>query len=125
MLCMGWAFPNSSDKEKCMQVRRWWFVGAITALVLVSKAQIGHTAIVTPQDNVPDFCAGPTIQSVASGRWSNSATWSPARVPTANDRVLVAAGKSVVFDVVQTSALQCVGIHGQLAFDTAGNTKLW
>jgi G8 domain len=108
-----------------MQVRRWWFVSAIAALVLVSKVQMGHTAIVTPHDSVPDFCAGPIIQSVASGRWSSPANWLPARVPTANDRVLVVAGNSVVFDVVQTSALQCVGIHGQLTFDTAVNTKLW
>ena len=31
----------------------------------------------------------------------------------------------MVFDVVQSAALQCVGIHGQLTFDAAINTKLW
>ena len=108
-----------------MHMNRWWLVGLITALLLASKAEMGHTAITTPHDSIPDFCASPTIQSVASGRWSSPATWSPARVPTANDRVLVAAGQSVVFDVVQSAALQCVGIHGQLTFDAAINTKLW
>src|SRR5262245_3160814 len=108
-----------------MRVKRWWFAGVLTALVVAWMAHSGHSAIVTPHDSVPDFCASPTIQSVASGRWSSPDTWSPARVPTANDRVLVASGKSVVFDVMQTSALQCVGIHGQMTFDTGITTKLW
>jgi hypothetical protein len=89
-------------------------------LTIPVNAQI-HTA----NDHIPDFCASPTISSTGNGRWSNPATWSPSRVPTTNDRVRIAAGTAVTFDVQQGSAIQCVGIHGQLLFDTTVNTRLW
>jgi len=52
-------------------------------------------------------------------------TWSPARVPAANDKIEVAAGTIVTFDQVMPSAAKCVGIHGILQFDTNNSTRLW
>jgi hypothetical protein len=97
----------------------------VALLILVATPAAWAQSIVTPHDTVPDFCAAPTIRSVASGKWSSPATWSPARVPSTGDKVGITPGTSVVFDVQQTAALQCVGVHGQLAFDTTVNTKLW
>ena len=101
-------------------------LGFTCASVLLALAwQVEAQSIVTPHDTIPDFCATPSIQSVASGRWSDPATWSPARVPAAGDKVAVTAGRTVVFDVQQAAALDCVGIHGQLTFDTTVTTRLW
>jgi hypothetical protein len=106
-----------------MRARNLVLAGAVTlAAVMPVQAQHVHT---TPHDSIPDFCAGATIQSVAGGRWSSPGTWAPARIPTAGDRVLVASGTSVTFDVVQAAALQCVAIDGKLAFDTTIDTRLW
>src|SRR5688500_18651019 len=62
--------------------------------------------------DVPAFCSSPTIRSVKSGAWSDSATWSPARVPGARDAVSVASGSSVVYDRVSDQALDCVSVSG-------------
>jgi hypothetical protein len=94
-------------------------------ILLVATPAAWAQSIVTPFDTVPDFCAAPTIQSIASGRWSNPATWNPAHVPSAGDKVAIAPGTNVTFDTQQTAAIQCVGIHGRLTFDTTVNTKLW
>jgi hypothetical protein len=94
-------------------------------LGLVAQAPGAAAQISTPHDTIPDFCAGPTIQSVGSGRWSSASTWSPARVPGAGDKVRVAAGTTVTFDVTQGAALSCVGIHGALQFDPGVSTRLW
>jgi hypothetical protein len=97
----------------------------IAALLGLALTVPAHAQIHTPNDHVPDFCASPSISSVGNGRWSNPGTWSPARVPTTNDRVRISAGTAVTFDVQQSSALQCVGMNGQLLFDPAVNTRLW
>ncbi len=80
---------------------------------------------VLPNDTIPDFCASPSIRSVASGRWSSASTWSPARVPQSNDSVLISAGTTVTFDRTLTFALNAVGIDGILQFDTTVSTRLW
>ena len=74
--------------------------------------------------NIPDFCVGPTVSSVTSGAWSNPATWSPARVPTAGDRVHVPAGVSVTYDALSSAALDCLSVSGQLRFVTNASTRL-
>jgi len=43
-----------------------------------------------------------TITSVASGNWSNPATWDSG-IPVDNDTVIIAAGHTVVFDVDQSA----------------------
>jgi len=73
---------------------------------------------------VPDLCANPTISSVRTGAWSDPQTWSPARVPAANDLVRVAAGNTVTYDAVSDASLTCVGVVGKLAFRTSAATRL-
>src|SRR2546430_844131 len=68
-----------------------------------------HTSAVSgvPQ-GVPYFCARPTVTSIASGLWSDSKIWSTSRVPSANDKVLIANGHSVTFDSVSDAKLNCI-----------------
>ena len=74
--------------------------------------------------NIPDFCATPTIRSVANGLWSSPSTWSLGRVPAAGDVVAVAAGHSVTYDVVSDASLRCLSAVGQLTFRTNANTRV-
>ena len=74
--------------------------------------------------NIPDFCAAPTIASVTSGAWSNPLTWSPARVPAANDIVNVANGTTVIYDIASDVSLNCVAVNGRLTFRTDVNTRI-
>jgi G8 domain len=73
---------------------------------------------------IPIFCASPTATAVADGRWSAPATWSSGAVPSAGAKVLIPAGRQVAYDAESASAVQCVEVRGQLAFDTGRNTKL-
>ncbi len=96
-----------------------------TILLILGNTGTAFAAITTPHDTIPDFCESPTIRSVANGRWSSPSTWSPARVPAANDKVEVVSGTIVTFDQVMPAAAKCVGIHGSLDFSTTTSTRLW
>jgi hypothetical protein len=74
--------------------------------------------------NIPDFCASATITSVASGAWSNPAIWSPQRVPGASERVNVAAGTDVSYDISSTTAINCLAVNGRLSFRKDRSTRL-
>src|SRR2546425_2044452 len=74
--------------------------------------------------NIPDFCAAPTITSVATGAWSNPSTWSPARVPAVNDIINVATGTTVSYDIVSDVALTCLAVNGRLTFRTDVSTRI-
>jgi hypothetical protein len=73
---------------------------------------------------IPLFCASPSVTSVASGAWSNPATWSSRRVPAAGDRVRISPRDSVVYDVASDVRLDCIEVDGRLAFATDRNTRL-
>src|SRR4051812_40196585 len=73
---------------------------------------------------VPRFCASATVSSVTTGAWSDPKTWSTARVPDTNDKVVIAAGHSVTYDAVSDRALDCIEITGTLRFATSSNTRL-
>ena len=63
-----------------------------------------------------------TYQSVRSGDWSSSSTWSPTGVPGDGDTVIINSGHEVLFDVDQSSfpnGLASVTINGTLRFPTA------
>ena len=66
----------------------------------------------------------PTVTSLANGAWSVPGTWSTGAVPGADDRVAIAAGHDVTYDVVSDAALACVEVQGRLAFSSIGNTRL-
>jgi hypothetical protein len=82
--------------------------------------------IVTPNLSIPDFGANPTIYSVASGNWSNAATWSLGRLPTTGDIVDILPGFTVTYDVNSTTALNTVEIQAgaTLTFRTNINTEI-
>jgi hypothetical protein len=100
----------------------------VSAVVLgaasLASAQHVHDGASGLPHGIPDFCASPTITSTSSGNWSSASTWSPARVPGANDRVRVASGNVVTYDTVSSSDLNCINVDGQLTFRTDINTRL-
>ena len=84
-----------------------------------------HTAAVSgvPQ-GVPYFCASPTVTSAAGGLWSDPRIWSGGKVPGANDKVKIAAGHDVTYNVVSDAKLDCIEVDGRLRFETKENTRL-
>jgi hypothetical protein len=97
----------------------------VVALALIgplaphAMAQVHHT----PNDQIPNFAANPTIRSVANGPWSSPSTWSAGRVPGSSD--VVGVLHSVTFDSGAGEA-HVVGIEsgGVLRFSTGQNTRL-
>src|SRR5678815_5253355 len=67
---------------------------------------------------IPRFCPEPTVSSVASGAWSNPATWSAGKVPAADDMVLIKPGHVITYDRVSDDALRCLDVDGHLGFRT-------
>ena len=85
--------------------------------------------IVTPYLNIPNFGANPTIVSVASGNWSNPATWSLGRVPATGDVVDIAPGTNVTYDVndsTDSKVLNTVEVEANatLSFATTVSTQM-
>ena len=56
--------------------------------------------------------------------WSDPKTWSPERVSAAGDRVLVARGTKVLYDVKSEAVLRLVQIVGTLTFARDRDTQL-
>lgn len=73
---------------------------------------------------IPRICASPDIVSVASGPWSSGPTWSTGRPPAGDQKVLIAHGTRVSFDVVSDAPLACVDVEGALVFRTNTPTRL-
>ena len=73
---------------------------------------------------IPDLCVNPTVVSARSGAWSDPGTWKPARTPQPGERVHVAAGTRVTYDVMGTAPLRCVGVDGTLGFKPDADTEL-
>jgi G8 domain len=73
---------------------------------------------------IPLFCASPSVTSVASGTWSNPATWSTRRVPAAGDRVRISARDNVVYDLAADARIDCIEVDGRFAFATDRTTRL-
>lgn len=97
---------------------------ATICLPAIALAQHVHDGKSGLPHGVPDFCASPNIRSVASGNWSSPSTWNPARVPGANDKVLVGSGNNVTYDAVSDASLNCVSVEGALRFRTNANTRM-
>src|SRR5262245_54728044 len=64
------------------------------------------------------------LRSVKDGNWSDPKTWSPERVPAAGDRVLVARGTRVLYDLKSEAVLRLVQIVGTLTFARDRDTLL-
>ena len=108
-------------------VRLSFVSGCIAALscTVLSAQEHAHTPSVSgmPQ-GVPYFCANPTVTSTRPGNWSDPSTWSTRRVPAVQDKVAIAEGHRVVYDVVSDVALACVEVNGHLAFATGVTSRL-
>ncbi len=100
-------------------------VGAVASPPALAQEAHEHTAAVSgvPQ-GVPYFCAQPTVTTTASGLWSDPRTWSTGRRPGARDKVKIAAGHVVTYDVASDAALECIEVGGHLRFDTGADTRL-
>jgi hypothetical protein len=101
---------------------------AVLACPLGALAQTAHQHHAFPANavggGVPYFCAAPTVSAARNGRWSDPATWSTNKVPGADAKVLIAAGRDVVYDVEADATLRCIELHGRLAFSTDVNTRM-
>ena len=73
---------------------------------------------------IPEFCAEPTVTSVASGAWADAATWSTKKVPGAEDMVVIKPGHLITFDRVSDAALMCLAVEGHLTFKADVPTRL-
>src|SRR5579864_7855228 len=104
---------------------RHWILAIAAAAVLPAQDAHNHALEVHGvPGGVPEFCPNPTVTSVASGAWSDPATWSTKKAPAAGDRVAVCAGHSVVYDVASDAKLGCVDLRGHLSFSTDTNTRM-
>jgi hypothetical protein len=65
-----------------------------------------------------------SIRSVKDGKWSEAATWQPARVPAAGDRVLVSAGTTIEYDVARQDVMRLIQVVGTLSFARDRDTEL-
>lgn len=104
---------------------------AILAMAMLpavaATAQTAHDhamAVNGVPGGLPMFCANPTVTSVASGAWSSPTTWSTRRVPGTNDKVLIANGHAITYDVASDAKLQCIELRGRLSFRTDANTRM-
>src|SRR4030095_11880076 len=108
-----------------MKIIRFSLVLAFCPAFVAAQDIHEHTPAVSggPQ-GVPYVCARPTVTSVTGGLWSDSKTWSTGRVPSANDKVRIAAGHSVILDTASDARLDCVEVDGVLRFVTDKNTRI-
>ena len=99
------------------------------AVWLVAAPAVAQThAHIAPASGIPQgiprFCADATVASMASGAWSNPATWSTGRVPAVGEGVLIKPGHTITYDISSDAALKCVDVEGALTFRTDINTRL-
>jgi hypothetical protein len=78
----------------------------------------------TDHDSIPNFALNATILSVATGNWSNAATWDLARVPTDDDIVGIQYPHVVTYDVDSIARIEAVGVAGTLIVKRDADTKL-
>lgn len=65
-----------------------------------------------------------TVRSVKNGPWSDKATWQPQQLPKQGDRVLIASGTTVEYDVQQAGVIRLVQVVGTLRFSSQCDTEL-
>ena len=67
----------------------------------------------------------PLIRSVASGRWSDPATWEGGRVPCRVRASRYGPGTSIIYDTaVRDAAIRSIHVAGTLRFDPDRDTRL-
>src|SRR5262249_7073907 len=119
---------SRSPSNRCLlavAIRCVFLAVAFSGTPAIAQHHDLHTPGVSgmPQ-GVPFFCASPTVTSVATGEWSNPATWSSSKVPGAGDKVAIDAGHTVTYDVESSVKIGCIEVRGTLTFRTGANTRL-
>lgn len=89
-------------------------IAIIVAIVVaaVAAADIAGTA------------SAAAVRNVASGRWSDPAIWEHGRVPGSGDRVEIARGTEVTYDLASKAELGDMVIAGALRFSRERSTSL-
>lgn len=110
-------------------MRMFFALSTLAVLLLSPFGFIGMVGAESPaffeldHDTIPNFAKNPTIQSTQNGSWSAGTTWGPARLPQAEDVVLIK--HEVIYDSTGGVA-DTIGIDsgGALRFRTDQNTLL-
>ncbi|HEV3003398.1 MAG TPA: G8 domain-containing protein [Pirellulales bacterium] len=96
-----------------------------------SKVILSSLAVVVAIDGRGAFSDGPidqsvefAVRSVKDGKWSDAATWQPAKVPSAGDRVLISRGTEVEYDLASAQVVRLVQVVGTLRFARDRDTEL-
>jgi hypothetical protein len=110
---------HRTDKPLKQRFACLYLLVTIVLFPVAGWAQDIHTA----HDHIPNFAANPTISSVLNGSWSNTGTWTPARIPGPSDRVSIR--HTVTYDST-TGDADVIGIDagGTLRFATTQSTRL-
>jgi len=98
------------------------FDTALIAVVVFSAAiSVGHAE---PGETHHHADVDFSIRSITDGDWSAPKTWDPPRVPGDGDRVLVARGTQVRYDVSSEAKIRLVQVVGALRFARDRDTLL-
>jgi hypothetical protein len=89
-----------------------------------SKSPASKTAAVAAHGDHDHDHVHFSIRSARDGQWSDPKTWEPARVPGANDRVLVTRGTRVQYDASSEAVIRLVQVVGTLSFARDRDTLL-
>lgn len=71
-----------------------------------------------------DAPAVDVVRSAGSGPWSAAATWEKGNVPQSGDRVVIARGHEVLYDVDSDQVIRGIQVAGTLKFATDRDTRL-
>ena len=102
--------PSSVVAVVCAVLLLWDFVPAVASDTKHSHEEHQHVEF--------------TVRSVRNGNWSDKSTWQPAQVPVAGDRVLIARGTTVTYDVRSEAVLRLIQVVGTLSFARDRDTEL-
>ena len=113
-------------RHMCRRIACFGFVLVLFGSLHVNAQESHeHTPAVSgvPQ-GVPYFCSNATAVSIASGSWSDTATWAAGKTPGSADKVKISAGHLVTLDIVSDVRLDCIEVNGLLRFATDRNTRV-
>ncbi|MCC6457173.1 MAG: hypothetical protein IT328_19620 [Caldilineaceae bacterium] len=103
---------------KSFVVRRIILLFGILSLGLVA---IGFGPLLASS---PASMQAVTIESIKSGDWSDPQVWNSGVVPQAGEAVVIHAGNTVVYNIVNDAVLDQISVEGVLYFSRQASTRL-